>query len=36
MVVASDPTLDRTKDVMRPEGCILDNYNQNPIVLAQP
>ena len=34
MVVASDPTLDRTKDVMRPEGCILDNYHENPIVLA--
>ena len=29
MVVASDPTLDRTKDVMRPEGCILDNYHEN-------
>lgn len=34
MVVASDPTLDRTKDVMRPEGCVLDNYQNNPIVLA--
>lgn len=34
MVVASDPTLDRTKDVMRPEGCVLDNYHANPIVLA--
>ena len=34
MVVASDPTLDRTKDVMRPEGCILDNYHENNIVLA--
>jgi HK97 family phage prohead protease len=34
LVVASDPTLDRTKDVMRPEGVMLDNYNQNPIVLA--
>jgi HK97 family phage prohead protease len=34
MVVASDPTLDRTKDVMRPEGCILDNYRENNIVLA--
>jgi HK97 family phage prohead protease len=34
MVVASDPTLDRTKDVMRPEGCVLDHYHENPIVLA--
>jgi HK97 family phage prohead protease len=34
MVIASDPTLDRTKDVMRPEGCVLDNYQNNPIVLA--
>jgi len=34
MVIASDPTLDRTKDVMRPEGCVLDNYRENPIVLA--
>src|ERR1700722_6873259 len=34
MVVASDPTLDRTKDVMRPEGCVLDNYRENNIVLA--
>jgi HK97 family phage prohead protease len=34
LAVVSDPTLDRTKDVMRPEGCILDNYRRNPIVLA--
>ena len=34
MVVASDPTIDRTKDVMRPEGCVLDNYRENNIVLA--
>jgi hypothetical protein len=34
LAVVSDPTLDRTNDVMRPEGCILDNYRQNPIVLA--
>ena len=34
LVVASDPTLDRTQDVMNPAGCVLDNYRQNPIVLA--
>jgi len=34
LAVVSDPTLDRTNDVMRPAGCILDNYRQNPIVLA--
>jgi HK97 family phage prohead protease len=34
LAVASDPTLDRTKDVMRPEGCVLDNYHENPVVLA--
>jgi HK97 family phage prohead protease len=34
MVVASDPTLDRTKDVMNPAGCVLDHYLENPIVLA--
>jgi HK97 family phage prohead protease len=33
-VVASDPTVDRVKDVMVPEGCVLDNYKSNPIVLA--
>ena len=34
LVIASDPTLDRTKDVMKPEGVVLDNYRENPIVLA--
>jgi HK97 family phage prohead protease len=34
MVIASDATLDRTKDVLRPEGCVLDNYHENPVVLA--
>lgn len=34
MVVASDPTLDRTKDTMSPAGCVLDNYRENNVVLA--
>jgi HK97 family phage prohead protease len=34
LAVISDPTLDRTKDVMPPEGCVLDNYRENNIVLA--
>jgi HK97 family phage prohead protease len=34
MVVASDPTLDRAKDVMNPAGCVLDHYLENPVVLA--
>jgi hypothetical protein len=34
VAVVSDPTLDRTNDVMRPEGCTLDNYRRNPLVLA--
>ena len=34
MVIASDPSLDRSKDVMNPAGCVLDNYLENPIVLA--
>lgn len=33
-VIASDATPDRVKDVMSPNGCKLDNYNKNPIVLA--
>lgn len=33
-VVASDPTVDRVKDVMVPQGCVLDAYRQNNIVLA--
>lgn len=33
-VVASDPTVDRVKDVMVPEGCVLDGYKANPIFLA--
>ena len=32
-VVASDPTVDRVKDVMVPEGCVLDGYKSNPIFL---
>ena len=34
LAVISDPSLDRTNDVMRPEGCILDNYRRNAVVLA--
>src|SRR4051812_28920520 len=33
-ICLSDPTPDRVKDVMRPEGCILTDYLKNPIVLA--
>jgi hypothetical protein len=33
-VVASDPTIDRGGDIMVPDGCVLDNYKSNPIVLA--
>jgi HK97 family phage prohead protease len=33
-VIASDATPDRVKDVMLPSGCKLDNFRQNPIVLA--
>jgi HK97 family phage prohead protease len=33
-VVASDPTPDRVGDIMVPEGCVLDGYKANPIVLA--
>jgi len=32
-VIASDPTVDRVKDIMVPEGCVLDSYKANPIVL---
>ncbi len=32
-VIASDPTVDRVKDIMVPEGCVLDSYKSNPIVL---
>jgi HK97 family phage prohead protease len=32
-VIASDPTIDRVKDVMVPEGCVLDSYKNNPIFL---
>jgi HK97 family phage prohead protease len=32
-VVASDRTIDRVKDIMVPEGCILDGYKTNPIFL---
>jgi len=34
LAVISDPTLDRTKDVMNPAGCVLDNYRLNPLLLA--
>jgi HK97 family phage prohead protease len=34
-VIASTPTPDRVKDVMVAQGCILENYARNPIVLAQ-
>jgi HK97 family phage prohead protease len=34
-VVASDGTLDRAGDIMVPEGCLVDQYRLNPIVLAQ-
>ena len=33
-VIASNPTVDRVKDIMVPEGCVLENYKSNPIVLA--
>jgi HK97 family phage prohead protease len=33
-VVASDRTVDRIGDVMEPGGCKLDNFRNNPIVLA--
>lgn len=33
-VVASDPSVDRAGDIMVPEGCILDGFAKNPIVLA--
>ena len=33
-VVASDPTVDRVKDIMVPAGCVLDGYAKNNIVLA--
>lgn len=32
-VVASDSTVDRINDVMVPEGCVLDSFKSNPIVL---
>ena len=34
MVDRLRPDADRTKDVMNPAGCVLSNYEQNPIVLA--
>lgn len=34
LVVASDATPDRAKDVMVPSGCKIDNYQKNNIVLA--
>lgn len=34
LVVASDDTPDRAKDVMIPSGCVIDNYRKNNIVLA--
>lgn len=34
LVVASDATVDRVKDVMMPSGCKVDNYLKNNIVLA--
>jgi HK97 family phage prohead protease len=33
-VIASDSSVDRTNDIMVPEGCVLTNYRNNPIVLA--
>lgn len=33
-VICSTPTPDRVDDVLEPNGCQLDNYNKNPIVLA--
>jgi Caudovirus prohead serine protease len=33
-VVASDPTVDRAKDVMVPKGCVTDGYAKNNIFLA--
>jgi hypothetical protein len=34
LVIASDATPDRAKDVMVPSGCKIDNYTKNNIVLA--
>lgn len=33
-VVASDDTEDRAGDILLPEGCVLDEYKENPIYLA--
>jgi HK97 family phage prohead protease len=33
-VIASTPTPDRDGDILAPSGCVLTNYNRNPIVLA--
>lgn len=34
-IIASDATPDLAKDIMVPQGCDIDNYRSNPIILAQ-
>jgi HK97 family phage prohead protease len=34
-VIASDPTPDRMGDILEPGGCQLDDFRQNPVMLAQ-
>jgi HK97 family phage prohead protease len=34
-IIASDATPDLAKDIMVPTGCDLENYRNNPIILAQ-
>jgi hypothetical protein len=34
-VIASDATPDRMGDILEPDGCQLDDFRRNPIMLAQ-
>lgn len=34
-IIASDATPDLARDIMVPQGCDIDNYRSNPIILAQ-
>jgi hypothetical protein len=34
-VIVSTPDPDRVKDVMEPLGCVLDNYQLNPITRSR-